>query len=78
MALAAAVPQARRPAVRSQQCEVYDMAIFKNLPTSVPKSSGEVERVDLTQADMGARKSHIPTLEKNPKNAVRHVTQGRN
>ena len=51
--------------------------IFKSLPTAVPKSSSEVERVDLTQADMGARKSHIPTLEKNPKNAVRHVSQPR-
>jgi len=47
------------------------------MPTAVPKSSNEVERVDLTQADMGARKSHIPTLERNPKNAVRHVTQPR-
>lgn len=53
------------------------MAIFKNLPTSVPQGSSEVERVDLTQADMGARKSHIPTLQKNPKNAVRHVSQPR-
>jgi hypothetical protein len=52
--------------------------IFANLPTAIPKGSNEVERVDLTQADMGARASHLPKLEKNPKNAVRHVTQGRN
>jgi len=52
--------------------------LFRNLPSEIPKSSNEVERVDLTQADMGARKSHIPTLQKNPKAAIRHVTSGRN
>ncbi len=52
--------------------------IFGNMPTAIPKNSSEVERVDLTQADMGARASHLPKLAKNPKNAVRHVSQGRN
>lgn len=51
--------------------------MFGNLPSAIPKSSGSVERVDLTQADMGARKSHLPTLQKNPKNAVKHVSSGR-
>ncbi len=51
--------------------------IFGNLPTAIPKNSANVERVDLSQADMGARASHLPKLQKNPKNAVQHVTQGR-
>ncbi len=52
--------------------------MFGNLPTAIPKSSNQVERVDLTQSDMGARAAHVPKLAKNPRNAVRHVTQGRN
>lgn len=51
--------------------------MFGNLPSGIPKNSNQVERVDLTQADMGARASHLPKLEKNPKNAVKHVSQGR-
>ena len=51
--------------------------IFGNLPSSIPKNSPNVERVDLSQADMGARAAHLPKLQKNPKNAVKHVTQGR-
>lgn len=51
--------------------------MFGNLPTAIPKNSPSVERVDLSQADMGARASHLPKLQKNPKNAVSHVTQGR-
>lgn len=52
--------------------------MFGSMPTSIPKSSNEVKRVDLTQADMGARKSHIPTLAKDAKSAIRHVSQSKN
>lgn len=51
--------------------------MFGSLPTAIPKNSSQVERVDLTQADMGARASHLPKLAKNPKNAVKHVSEGR-
>jgi hypothetical protein len=52
--------------------------MFGNLPTAIPKNgSNEVERVDLTHSDMGARASHVPKLAKNPRNAVKHVTQPR-
>lgn len=51
--------------------------MFGNLPTAIPKDSGEIIRVDLTEAKMGARKSHLPTLERNPKMAIKHVGGGR-
>lgn len=51
--------------------------LFGSLPSAIPKNSPNIERVDLTQADMGARASHLPKLEKNPKNAVKHVSEGR-
>lgn len=51
--------------------------MFGNLPTAIPKNDPTIERVDLTQADMGARANHLPKLEKNPKQAIKHVSQGR-
>jgi hypothetical protein len=48
--------------------------MFGSLPSAIPKNSSEVVRVDLTQADLGARASHLPKLEKNPKMAIKHVT----
>jgi len=51
--------------------------LFGSLPTAIPKSSQEIQRVDLSVAEQGARKSHVPTLERNPKQAIKHVTMGR-
>jgi hypothetical protein len=48
--------------------------MFRNLPTSVPKNDPKIERVDLTQADMGARASHLPKLVKNSKQQIKHVS----
>lgn len=51
--------------------------MFGSLPTAIPKSSTEVQRVPLDKADQGARLSHVPSLDRNPQNAIKHVTQGR-
>jgi hypothetical protein len=51
--------------------------MFGNLPTAVPKDSPNIIRVDLTQADMGARASHLPKLSTNPKMSIKHVSSGR-
>lgn len=51
--------------------------MFGNLPTAIPKDSDNIVRVPLDKADQGARKSHLPTLERNPKMAIKHVSQGR-
>jgi hypothetical protein len=51
--------------------------MFGNLPTAIPKSSDTIQRVDLSVAELGGRKSAVPTLERNPKQAIKHVTQGR-
>lgn len=51
--------------------------MFGNLPTAIPKDSSEIVRVPLDRADQGARLSHLPKLERNPKMAIKHVTQGR-
>lgn len=51
--------------------------MFGSLPTAIPKNDPKIERVDLTQADMGARASHLPKLQKNPKQAIKHVGGGR-
>ena len=51
--------------------------MFGSLPTAVPKNDPKVQRVDLTQADMGARASHLPRLERNPKQVIKHVSSGR-
>jgi hypothetical protein len=51
--------------------------MFGNLPTAIPKDDPKIIRVDLTQADMGARASHLPKLTSNPKLAIKHVSSGR-
>lgn len=51
--------------------------MFGNLPTAIPKDGQDIQRVPLNKADLGARLSHVPSLDRNPKNAIKHVTQGR-
>ena len=51
--------------------------MFGNLPSAIPKDDPKIIRPDLTQADMGARASHLPKFEKNPKLAIKHVSAGR-
>jgi len=48
--------------------------MFGNLPSSVPKDDPKIVRVNLTQADMGARASHLPKLMKNEKISIKHVS----
>lgn len=47
--------------------------MFGNLPTAIPKDDPKIIRVDLTQADMGARASFLPKLRSNPKLTIKHV-----
>jgi hypothetical protein len=51
--------------------------LFGSLPTAIPKSSPTIQRVDLSVAELGGRKSAVPTLERNPKQTIKHVTMGR-
>lgn len=51
--------------------------MFGNLPTAIPKDSQTIVRVALDVAEQGARKSHLPKLERNPKMVIKHVTSGR-
>jgi len=51
--------------------------MFGSLPTAIPKDSQTIQRVPLDRADQGARLSHLPKLDRNPKQVIKHVTQGR-
>jgi hypothetical protein len=51
--------------------------MFGNLPTAIPKDSPEIQRVPLDVADQGARRSHLPRLDRNPKQVIKHVSMGR-
>lgn len=51
--------------------------MFGNLPSAIPKDDPKIVRVDLTQADMGARASFLPKFERNPKLSIKHVSSGR-
>ena len=47
--------------------------IFKNSTKKVPKSDPAIVRVDMTEADIGGRKSHMPNAEKSDKMSITHV-----
>ena len=49
------------------------MDIFKNKTTKIPKSDPAVVRVDMTEADIGGRKSALPNAEKSDKMSITHV-----
>lgn len=39
--------------------------IFQNSTKTVPKSDSQIIRVDMEQQDIGGRKSHLPSQERN-------------
>jgi hypothetical protein len=41
------------------------MDIFRDATKSVPKSDPQIVRVDMEQQDIGGRKSHLPSQDKN-------------
>ena len=47
--------------------------IFRNSTKKVPKSDPAIVRVDMTEADIGGRKSHMPNAEKSDKMSITHV-----
>jgi len=47
--------------------------IFKNTSKKIPKSDPAIVRVDMTEADIGGRKSHMPNAEKSDKMSITHV-----
>lgn len=42
--------------------------------TKIPKSDPMVVRVDMSEADIGGRKSHMPNAEKSDKMSITHVS----
>ncbi len=44
-----------------------------SLPTSIPKNDSQVIRVPFDESEMGARKSAVPKLAKNPMQ-IKHVS----
>lgn len=49
------------------------MDIFKNNTRKVPKSDPAIVRIDMTQSDIGGRKSHMPEAQKSDKMSITHV-----
>ncbi len=48
--------------------------VFKNSTRKVPKSDPGIVRVDMEEADIGGRKSHMPNAEKSDKMSITHVS----
>lgn len=48
------------------------MNIFQDPTKSIPKSDAQIVRVDMEQADIGGRKSHLPTEGKGSA-SIQHV-----
>lgn len=42
--------------------------------TKIPKSDPQIVRVDMTEADIGGRKSHMPNAAKSDKMSITHVS----
>lgn len=50
------------------------MDVFRpTTKTKIPKSDPRVVRVDMSEADIGGRKSHMPNAEKSDKMSITHV-----
>lgn len=47
--------------------------LFQNNAKSIPTSDEQIVRVDMEQADIGGRKSHLPAGQKSPQMAISHV-----
>lgn len=50
-----------------------NLNIFQNNAKSIPESDEQIIRVDLTQSDIGGRKSHLPAQEKSGALGLSHV-----
>ena len=50
-----------------------NLNIFQNNAKSIPESDEQIIRVDLTQSDIGGRKSHMPAQEKSGALGLSHV-----
>ncbi|MBU6232193.1 hypothetical protein KGP36_06120 [Patescibacteria group bacterium] len=46
--------------------------IFQDATKSIPKSDSQINRVDFTKSEIGARPSHLPKSVKNG-NTISHV-----
>jgi hypothetical protein len=49
-------------------------SIFSDPTAKVPKSDGQIVRVDMEQNDIGGRKSHLPDANKATDMNVTHVS----
>jgi len=47
--------------------------LFQNSAKSIPKSDEQIIRVDMEQADIGGRKSHLPGQSKADSMTLQHV-----
>jgi len=50
-----------------------NMNIFQNAAKSIPTSDEQIVRIDMDKADIGGRKSHLPSQAKSPALALSHV-----
>lgn len=50
-----------------------NLNIFQNSAKTIPESDEQIIRVDLTQSDIGGRKSHMPMQEKSGALNLSHV-----
>jgi hypothetical protein len=49
------------------------MDIFRDSTKTVPKSDGQIVRVNMEELEIGGRKSHLPTQGKDPAMSIDHV-----
>lgn len=47
--------------------------IFKNSTKTLPKSDDQIIRVNMEQIDIGGRKSHLPSQDKESDLGISHV-----
>lgn len=50
--------------------------LFQDPTKSIPKSDGQIVRVDMEQQDIGGRKSHLPSQGKSSELSIKHVENG--
>lgn len=47
--------------------------IFKNSASSIPTSDSQIVRIDMDKMDIGGRKSHLPSQDRNSELSINHV-----
>jgi len=50
-----------------------NLNIFQNSSKSIPTSDEQIVRIDMTKADIGGRKSHMPAKDMSPALTLSHV-----